>query len=174
MSDAIIKWLEELDGKIDQLDRRLNNTFREGVIKQAHLDDGTYTVDAQGLETKRIPQMVQSGSVRDWSPHVAGERVIVLSPTGEPGRGIVMAAGYSNDYQQPGNQAAQRITQIGDAKITQSADGFTISVGGVTVSITGSGLTVTGGSVTHDSVNIGKDHRHSGVMPGSSPTGNPI
>lgn len=35
-------------------------------------------------------------------------------------------------------------------------------------------LSVTGGGVTHDGVDIGKTHKHSGVSPGGSNTGNPI
>lgn len=35
-------------------------------------------------------------------------------------------------------------------------------------------LSVTGGSVTHDGVDIGKTHKHSGVSTGASNTGNPI
>lgn len=35
-------------------------------------------------------------------------------------------------------------------------------------------LTMAGGAVTHDGVDIGKTHKHSGVTSGSSNTGNPI
>jgi len=49
------------------------------------------------------------------------------------------------------------------------------SVGGVPMSsISGAGTSFTGGTLTHNSVNIGSDHKHSGVQTGPDNTGNPI
>jgi len=49
------------------------------------------------------------------------------------------------------------------------------SVGGVPVTdISGSGTSFTGGTLTHNGVNIGSTHQHSGVQSGGSNTGNPI
>jgi phage baseplate assembly protein gpV len=174
MFDSLLRKIEALESAVNQLDRRLNNSFREGVVKETHHNEGLLTVVSQGLETKKIPQIVQSGAIRTWSPAEVGERVIVLNPTGEPGRGVVLPAGYSDQFPSPGSQGGEQITQIGGVSIKQSSGGVTITAGGVTVSITGSGLHVSGGSVEHDGKNIGKDHRHGDVMAGLSPTGTPI
>lgn len=56
-----------------------------------------------------------------------------------------------------------------------SFDGSTLyfESGGVSMTISAAGVAITGGTVTHNGVNIGSTHVHTGVTPGGSNTGTP-
>lgn len=172
--DALIRRLEYLERHVNQLDRRQNNFLREAVVTEVFPGEGLARVDAHGVTSKKVPWLQRSGAIREWVPPTKDERVLLISPTGEPGQGLILPGGYSSKFPQPHDKGAESFTIIGGVSIKQTGEAVTITAGGVTVEISGAGLTVNGGRVEHDGKNIGKDHKHSGVEPGGSITDVPI
>ncbi len=170
----LIRRIEHLESAVNQQDRRQNNTIREGVVTDVYPGEGLARVDAHGVVTKKVPWLERSGSIREWTPPAKGERVVLLSPTGEPGQGMILPGGYSDNFPAPHNAGSEKRTTIGNVTVTQSGSALIISAGGVTVEISGAGMTITGGTVIHDGKNIGKDHKHGGVVPGGAITDVPV
>lgn len=143
----------------------------------------------------------RAGGDSDWHPLEVGERVAVLSPSGETQTGMVLPAGlYCDDNPAPGAKAglwrrqfqdggaieydrdtgewlvegmAKATVKVGDSTLVTEPDAITLTVGGVTLRVSGEGVAITGGAVTHDGKNIGKDHRHTNVQPGGGVSGVP-
>lgn len=75
----------------------------------------------------------------------------------------------------PAGQSGRVVIGANDGSAFFSFDGSGLyfSCGGVEVAITGAGMSITGGTVTHNGVNIGDDHTHTGVTPGGGISGPP-
>ncbi|QPC87141.1 hypothetical protein GA830_10590 [Mesorhizobium sp. NBSH29] len=170
---SFIDRINQLEAIVNQLDRRQNNFLREAVVTEVYENEGMAKVDAQGVISKKIPWLQRSGAIREWTPVTKDERVLLISPTGEPGRGLILPGGYTDQFPQPHDKGAEKLVQIDGVSIKQTGSGVTITAGGVVVEITSAGLTVTGGNVVHDGKNIGSTHKHLGVMPGVALTGIP-
>lgn len=172
--DRLIRRLEQLEAYVNQLDRRQNNFLREAVVTEVFPSEGLARVDAHGVVSKKSSWLTRSGDIGDWNPVTVGERVLYISPTGEPGKGLILPGGYSQQFPAPHDKGAEKVTKIGDVTIKQTGSAFIVTAGGVTVEISAAGLKVNGGRVEHDGKNIGKDHKHSGVVPGSANSDVPI
>lgn len=61
----------------------------------------------------------------------------------------------------------------GSIKISLDSSGINLIAGGSSILVTPAGITINGAILTHNGVNIGNDHRHTGVSTGNSMTGNP-
>jgi phage baseplate assembly protein V len=153
----------------------------------------------------------------DWHPLEVGERVAVLSESGDTPNGVVIPAGiFNTDFPAPGNKAglwirkfqdggqitydretgewlvegmSKATTKVGTSTVVAEPDVVTVTVGGATITVKdgeitlsaggsslkldGSGVNITGSAVKHAGVNIGKDHKHSGVTTGGGVTGVP-
>lgn len=120
--DELGRAILSLDKRIEQLDRRLNNIVREGKVLEVDAAKGLLKVEAHGLKSGWMPWAERAGTVREWSPPAKGERVVVLSPTGEPGQGIVLAGGFSDQFKQPSTDAGERLIQIGGNKLSMTKD----------------------------------------------------
>lgn len=172
--NSLVRRIAQLEAAVNQIDRRQNNLLREAVVTEVFAGEGTARVDAQGIVSKKVPWLERSGAIREWVPPTIGERVLLISPTGEPGRGLILPGGYTDQFPAPHNQGGEKRVAIGDVTVTQTGSALVIKAGGVTVEISGDGLKVTGGIVEHDGKNIGKDHKHLGVEPGAGITDVPV
>ncbi len=173
MSTGIVGKIEALAAAIEDMNRRVNSIVREAVVEEVFPDEGVARVTAQGLPSKKVPWVERAGPIRDWTPPGVGERVLLISPSGEAGRGVIFPGGFSDQFEQPHDQEAQSRRQIGDVSVTQSEDGFVIKAGGVTVTVSSAGLAIDSGQVTHNGTDIGDTHKHKDVTPGPSLTGEP-
>ena len=169
----LLERIEYLESSINELDRRQNNMFREATVKEVLPDEGLAVVDANGIETSKVPWLERAGKIRSWQPPSVGERVVLFSPTGEPGLGMVMPGGFSDEFPAPHNKGGEYMQVIGGATIKQTGDAVEITVNGVTVKISGAGLEVTGGKVKHNDHDIGDTHKHTEVEPGGGLSGPP-
>lgn len=110
------------DRKIEQLDRRVNNAIREARIVEVDAEKALVKVEAHGLKSGWAPWMERAGKIRSWTPPAVGERVLFVSPTGEPGQGIVLHGGYSDQFQAPSKNPDENVIAVGDLTITYNKD----------------------------------------------------
>ncbi len=177
---AVERRFAELETQIERLRMENQNLIREGKVTKLDAAKGTVEVDLNGLPSAELPIAHRAGAVNEWNPPAVGERVVVLSPGGDPGLGIAFPGGHSDQYPAPHNEGAAYRRKIGDAVVTQSGNGFvfeapkiTFKAGGCEWTFDGSGEEQTGGFKKHDGKNVGKDHVHGEVTPGGSDTGVP-
>lgn len=181
--DVIIGRLLEriavLEKVVNRQEMRINNMFREATVKEVDHEKGVAIVDAHGVESKEVPWMEPAGDIVEWTPVSQGQRVMLVSPGGHPGRGFIIPGGYTDSVKQPHNKGAEKRIKIGGAQLTMSGSGLVVEVGGTTVNISADGMTVTAGGVTyaisgagssqtggqqlHDGEDVGKTHTNGGL-----------
>jgi phage baseplate assembly protein gpV len=94
--------------------------------------------------------------------------VILISPTGEPGKGLILPGGYSSQYTQPHDKVAEARRVIGDTSILSTGETHIIESPRI---ILRGKVTIEGPCVTHNGIDIGSSHKHQDVMPGPALTG---
>lgn len=169
----LLERVELLERMVRRQGVRMNNMLREGVVKKVDFEKGLAIVDAHGVETKPLPWFEQAGDVNEWTPLSVGQRVMLVSPDGDPGKAAIMRGGFTDDTPQPHNKGAEKRTTIGDCTVTQSGESLVVVIGGCTFTFNGAGFTQTGGRMEHDGRNVGTDHVHGGIVPGGANTAIP-
>jgi phage baseplate assembly protein V len=197
---------------MNDLERRSADSIKFGVVREVDYSRKPPSVrvaigDEEDDEGCLLTGWLQFGGGRargdsEWHPPEEGEKVVVLSESGEVQNGIVLPLGlYSDDDPAPGDKAglwrksfadgakleydrdsgeltfeamSKGTVQVGDATLAIVSGSITMTVGGVSLQISSSGVAISGGSVSHDGKNVGKDHRHSGVQAGGAQTGAPV
>lgn len=169
--DILIRRIAQLEGALTEVNRRLNNVMRESRVLEVDADTGMAIVDAHGGKTQPVPWLQRAGDIRDWDPPTPGERVLLLSPNGDPSRGLILPGGYSQQYGQPHNKAGEAFRQIGESKDLFTGSQRVIEAQMIILRGT---VKIEGPAVTHNGVNIGDDHKHSNVMPAGGISGVPV
>ncbi|EFO32128.1 putative baseplate assembly protein V [Roseibium sp. TrichSKD4] len=173
----ISKRFARLEAQVAELERRLNNLIREAVVDEVN-DDGTVVVTAAGLQSKPVPSITRAGNLRDWEPHTPNERVLLISPTGEAGKGLVLPGGYSDQFTQPHNKTDEARRSLGDTVITMTGSGYVIETQSMVIKCDDltieANVDIKGDRVTHNGKNIGDTHKHGGVVRGQDKTDPPI
>jgi phage baseplate assembly protein V len=154
----LIQRLAFLEATVVDLQRQVNNTFREAKVLELFPEEGLARVEAHGAKSKKVPWLQRAGSIRDWDPPEPGERVILLSPTGEPGKGLILPGGYSDQYGQPHDKAkeARRIVDDGTSILSTKTQHIIESQ----LIILRGHVKIEGPRVEHNQRNIGDTHRH--------------
>lgn len=189
-SRAIVRRFRELEAQIERLKRQIGNVVREGRVTEVDFERGLAEVQMDGLASRMIPFVQRAGSgVKDWDPPSAGERVVVLSPTGDPAKGLVMPGGWSDDNPAPDNRGGNRTIVVENDATIRAGGTITLEAGeevrilvGETlirlheggIEIAGEQIPITGARVEHNGLDIGATHKHRDVMPGTQPTGIPL
>ncbi len=175
----IARILARMQGQIAELQRRLNNTMREGVVVK--VDPGNQRVkvdigdDDNPLITPWIRWPERAGARKTWNPPSVGELMTVHSPGGEISENsIAFHGGFAGQNVAPSGNGDAAVFTLGQVTVTVIAGGATIQVEGVSAKITGNGLAITGGKVTHNGTDIGDTHKHIGVQAGPTQTGKPV
>lgn len=160
--------IEDLERVVNQQDRRINEMFREGEILEA-FEDGTYEAKFYGDEsrTKRIEHPQQAGEISDWVPYSKGQRVLLVNPSGEPGKGFILPAGYTDSFDQPHNKLGEAFRKVGAS--TDLTTGGKRVITASLIELRGN-VHVIGGSLRHNDKNVGDDHTHGGIIPGGADT----
>ena len=114
--------IANMERRIEQLDRRLNNIVREARVTEVDLERGLVKVEAHELVSAWSPWVEHAGAIRSWTPPSVGQRVMLMSPSGEPGQGIVYAGGYSDQFAAPSNDADAHIIKVGELTLTWRKD----------------------------------------------------
>lgn len=145
MSDAyfraVARRFAELEAAIEDLNRRLTNVVREGRVTDVDYAGAVATVDMDGLPSRQMPWIQRAGDVKDWDPPTVGERVTVVSPTGDPALGMVFPGGWSNDNPAPHDRGGERfiraahkiVLTVGVSELVIEPEKMTMRVGEKTV-----------------------------------------
>ncbi len=81
--------------ELTELDRRLSNLIRIGVIAQADYQTAKVRVQVGDIKTGWLPWFVpRAGGDIEWIAPEVGEQVMVFSPSGELNQGVVMPGIY--------------------------------------------------------------------------------
>lgn len=116
-----------------QLSRMIENLIRLGQIEEIDLSGKCCRVRTGQLLTNWLPWITQrAGTTRTWSPPTIGEQVMVFSPSGEPGAGIVLTGLFSTANPAP--------SESEDEHITDYPDGARISYNHVTHALSATGI----------------------------------
>lgn len=130
-----------------EISRRLENLIRIGTI--AEIDHASHRVRVKSGEL--LTQWLmwrtdRAGATRSWNPPTVGEQVMILSPSGELGNGIVIPSIYSDAF--------DSVSADPDLHIVEYPDGARISYNHQTSTLMATGIktaTVTASeSVTAD------------------------
>lgn len=79
-----------------ELSRRLENLIRIGTVAAVDHGAALCRVESGGLVTDWLPWIApRAGTTREWNPPTPGEQVMILSPSGEPGGGVVLTGVFS-------------------------------------------------------------------------------
>jgi phage baseplate assembly protein V len=124
--DRLIRHLQDrlaaAEAKNEDLERRLNNMFREATVTKVDPDTGMAEVDADGLPSDMVPWITRAGKQKEWDPPSEGERVVLFNPSGEPGLGMIMHGGFSNKFPQNHNKVGEHKRSVGDDVSTTTTD----------------------------------------------------
>lgn len=184
------------------LARLLENLIRFGTIAEVDEAAARVKVTTGTLTTAWLPWLApRAGADREWNPPTQGEQVILLSPSGQLANGVVITGLFSDLIPANGDRPGlHRCTYRDGAVIEYDSIAHHLRailpedgtaewecLGGISIKgpITHHGdytqtgnQTVTGKvTVSQDVIAAGislKDHKTTGVMPGSGQSGVPV
>ena len=183
------------------LARLIENLIRFGTIVEVQMKPARVRVKTGPLTTGWLPWITpRAGADREWNPPNIGEQVILFSPSGQLGNGVVLTGLFSDHIPANGDREGlhrrtyrdgavieyDSITHHLNASLPEGGTTNLISQGGIHIvgPITHEGdytqtgnQTITGkitASVDVVAANISLvNHPHGGVMSGSGITGQP-
>lgn len=105
----------EPDFARSETDRRLANLIRLGTVAEADYGAARVRVQSGDLLTGWLPWLtLRAGpDVTWWAPEV-GEQVLLLSPSGDPAQGVVLAAIYQAAHPAPEYRETVQVTVYAD------------------------------------------------------------
>lgn len=105
----------DLAFRVSELERRLVNLLRRGVIAETDPANARARVRSGELLTAWLPWITtRAGGDRSWWAPEPGEAVMLLCPEGEPGLGVILPALYSTGAPAPAASADIHRTVHGD------------------------------------------------------------
>lgn len=170
------------------LSRMIENLIRIGKIEEIDLSGKCCRVRTGKLLTNWLPWITaRAGTTRTWNPPTVGEQVLVFSPSGELGGGVVLTGLFSTMHPAPSDSAAEHITDYPDgARISYNHATHALTATGIQTALVQASEQVTidcpavhfTGDVTVDGDVIASgislvNHVHGGILPGGDNTGAP-
>lgn len=132
------------------LARRLENLIQLGTVASVDPVAARCTVSAGDLLTAPLPWLVpRAGDARTWWAPSVGEQVVLLSPGGDPARGIVLPAIYADLFPRPAGADKARVAVYPDgAEVSYDPAAHalraTLPAGGTAALTAPGGVTITG------------------------------
>ena len=148
--DDLISRIRQIEAAVMDHDRRINNSMREGEVIETFPDEGMVRVMTDGMKSKKVPWATRAGEIKHWSPPRVGERIMLFSPTGEPGNGVVYPGGYSNEFDENHNLDDEDMLTIGESKVHVKDGEILIEVGASSIKITDGNITLKSASIDHE------------------------
>lgn len=183
------------------LARLIENLIRFGTIAAVQMQPPRVQVKTGTLTTAWLPWItLRAGADREWNPPTVDEQVLLFSPSGQLGNGVVLTGLFSDQIPANGDrEGLHRITYRDgtvieydsvahhlNATLTDGGTTNLISTGGINIvgNITHQGnYTQTGSQNVTGKVTVSVDvvaagislveHLHGDVMPGGGKTGKP-
>lgn len=171
MIDRQQQEIRRLHKKIAAADRRIAMQDLPGKVVQKNpakrelrLRLGT-TADGQDiLGPWSHWQEATAGGMRIHSEPDIGEQMRLISASGTVGQGsLAVPATYDQDHEAPSDSSDTAVFERGKGRLEIGPEGVTV-IGN---------FRARGGVFEHDSVDVGKEHRHQDVTPGPALTGVP-
>jgi len=149
--------------RLAELERRLWNLLRLGVVAEADYAGALVRVRSGDLLTGWIPWLTRraSNDADWWAPEV-GEQVVLLSPGGEPEQAVALPALYQSAHSAPAAiEYVRRVTYADGTTVEYDRDAHILKVycvgdiqvraaGDVKLSVDGSVTANVSGNVTAD------------------------
>jgi phage baseplate assembly protein gpV len=180
--------IADLYSRIAEMERRARNRKRTGVVEEGPDDQGRYRVklsepNGTPFMTGWIkPKTLGAGGTKIDVVHTKGEQVDVVSESGDMTDAVIDLSTYSDANARENSSNSAIHIRNGDTTIEVAGGVVTVATTSVTitanVSITGE-VTITGpvaiagASLTHNGLNVGSTHVHSGVAVGGADTAGP-
>lgn len=146
--------------RLADIERRLSNVLLMGVIVDADYERALVKVAAGTLETGWLCWITtRAGNDIDyWAPEI-GEQVMVMSPTGDVERGVVMPAIYQNKF--PATDQRETLRRIrfsdgADFSYDREANKLNISLpqGATTALVSEGGVEITGATTINGETTV--------------------
>ncbi|SCM79970.1 Phage P2 baseplate assembly protein gpV [uncultured Pleomorphomonas sp.] len=172
---GLLERIELLERTIEDLRVGQNNLVREARVLSVDTEKKVAVVEAQGLESVEVPWVTQAGTVLDWEPPKAGQRMLLVSPGGNVGRAVLLPGGYTDDATHPSSDGNGFGRIIGGTKIFGTATTYDIETGTfrIKANVVIDGDITTTGSIINNGVPVDSTHVHGGVVTGTDDTKTP-
>lgn len=135
---------------LTELDRRLANMIRIGAVKEVDTDAARAKVEIGDIVTEWLPWSVKrAGENKTWWAPDIGEQVIVFSPGGDLGQGVIGPSIFQDDFPPNGDDVNVHRTTFKDGSfieydreehalnLTLNNDAtLKITIGGMTIEVT--------------------------------------
>ena len=109
-----------LEYRIAELERRLSNLLRLGVIDKADYAAARVKVKSGDLVTGWIPWLTRRASEdSDWWAPEEGEQVVLLSPDGDPAQAVALPALYQGKNPPPADAKTVRRVKFADGTVIE-------------------------------------------------------
>ncbi|WP_282410075.1 phage baseplate assembly protein V [Pseudomonas sp. PS02303] len=183
------------------LARLVENLIRLGTIAAVQMKPSRVQVKTGSITTGWLPWIApRAGVDREWNPPSVEEQVILLSPSGQLGNGVVLTGLFSDHVPANGDREGLHRCTYRDGTVIEYDSiahhlNVTLVEGGTTNLTSTGGIHIVG-PITHEGdytqtgnqtvtgkVTVSEDvvaagislvkHPHGGVMPGSGITGQP-
>lgn len=190
-----------LMNELPTLTRLIENLIRFGTIAAVKMKPPRVQVKTGTLTTAWLPWIAtRAGADREWNPPTFEEQVILLSPSGQLGNGIVLTGLFSDQIPANGDREGLHRCTYRDGTVIEYDSvahhlNVTLAEGGTTNLTSTGGIHIVG-PITHEGdftqtgnqnitgkVTVTEDvvaanislvnHPHGGVMPGGAKTGKP-
>jgi phage baseplate assembly protein V len=159
--------MNDLAYRVSELERRLANVLRIGVIESVDHANYRATVKIGNLLTAPLRWTVErAGDDRSWWAPSVGEQVQVLSSNGDLHLGVISRSLYSADYLPPtvdpdihqtrfsdgavfeyNKSAHQGRFSVGATSVTANQTAITIASNGSTIVVDGTGVAINGNRI---------------------------
>lgn len=173
-----------------ELHRLLSNIAREGRVEQVRTGNpARCRVRTGELLTTWVRWLsLASGGAqqtRHWRAPAVGEPCLLIAPGGDLAQAVALVGLFSEDMPQASESADVERHDFSatdhwehnrnsSALVFEIAASIVLRVGESSISITPGGIDMRSPALTHNGINVGHTHAHSGVIPGPANTGGPL
>ena len=123
---------EDLLRRIPEIERRMRNIVRYGVVEEVDAKKGLVKMkddgggDGQTYVSDWRPWAEVGGGIKTWRPPTKGQQVVMFSPSGNLADGIVFNAAFSDQNPQPSENGDEVVETIGSTRLTMKDGSVTL------------------------------------------------
>lgn len=176
---ALSPLLRSAFARLHELERRVAGSEMRGKVTDVDPAKAMVRIeigkdsDDQPVKSPWTPYKQTAGALKLHNPPSVGQVMAIRSETGDIEQGVAEAFHWSDDNAANSTDGDAHKLTFGDVTIDLTGGGLKLTAGGCVFDFTGTGFVQTGGLQEHDGHNVGKDHLHTEVTPGSALSGPP-